>query len=100
MGKDKNESTSIKREKISREQALEKEIAFLEKQQESTIANYPFKQNISDRIKVLKETFEKLFHAKPKKLFFAQSLSGILMLKRILILSLEKRHFNQGMITN
>jgi len=97
-------SASIKREKIKREQALEKEIAHLEKQRDNAIVDDPLKtlnQNTSERIKALKEELEKIIEyrtkgaiLRPKSKWYNEGEKNTKY-----FLSLEKRHFKQGTIS-
>ena len=59
-------SAFIKRKKKKKEDELEKEIAFLEKQLDSAIGYDPLIQNAKERIKVLKEELEKLIEYRTK----------------------------------
>ena len=92
-------SAFIKRKK--KEDELEKEIAFLEKQLDSAIGYDPLIQNAKERIKVLKEELEKLIEYRTKGAILRSKSKwyneGEKNIKYFH--SLEKRHFKQGTIS-
>ena len=94
-------SASLKREKIKKEQELEKEIASLEKERDNAAFDDPLSQNTSDRIKVLKDELEKIIEYRTKGAILRSKSKwyneGEKNTKYFL--SLEKRHFKQGTIS-
>ena len=60
-------SASIKKAKVKKEEELEKEIAMLEKRLDNACSNDPpVSQNVTERIKILKEELEKIIEYRTK----------------------------------
>ena len=94
-------SAFLKRDKIKKELDLEKEIAFLEEQRDNAILDDPLTQNTAERIKMLKEELEKIIEHRTKGAILRSKSKwyneGEKNTKYFL--SLEKRHFKQGTIS-
>ena len=94
-------SASIKRAKKRKEDELEKEISNLEKQIHSATGPDPLNQNANERMKALKEELEKIIEYRTKGAILRSKSKwyneGEKNTKYFL--SLEKRHFKQGTIS-
>ena len=94
-------SASIKRAKKRKEDELEKEISNLEKQIDSATGPDPLNQNTNERMKALKEELEKIIEHRTKGAILRSKSKwyneGEKNTKYFL--SLEKRHFKQGTIS-
>ena len=94
-------SASIQRAKKRKEDELEKEISILEKQIDCATGPDPLNQNANERMKVLKGELEKIIEYRTKGAILRSKSKwyneGEKNTKYFL--SLEKRHFKQGTIS-
>ena len=95
-------SASIKKAKVEKEEELEKEIAMLEKRLDNAGSNDPpVSQNVTERIKILKEELQKIIEYRNKGAILRSKSrwynEGEKNTKYFL--NLEKRHSKQGTIS-
>ena len=91
-------SASIKKAKVKKEEELEKKIAMLEKRLDNACSNDPpVSQNVTERIKILKEELEKIIENRTKGAILRPIPGGTMKVKRILniFLILKNVTFNK-----